>query len=312
MIKKILCVVLTAFCFVGVGHCFPVLMGRVVDDAHILTNQQKDDLDRVLTQASPHQVVAVSLSSLDGKEIEEYGYQLGRHWGIGRRDENDGVLVLIAPNERQLRIEVGYGLEHVLTDAQSSRIVNNVMVPLARQGKYDEALVQGATAVVQVLIGDAPNLTENVSSDSKVMSDAWGFICVGSLLFWFVLMLGLGIAHWKLKDYKKNSRQNRFLFFYENVLYNSALWNMYIVIMLGAFGSFILYLIVFIIMFWSVNIGNVRRWRKNPKFPYKESEVYGGRGGRAGSSFFGGGRSSGGGFHGGGGSFGGGGASGRF
>lgn len=311
MIKKFFFAVLGVLCFVGGAYSFPALTGRVVDAAHILTQQQKDDLEQVLKQVSPHQVVAVSLSSLDGKEIEEYGYQLGRHWGIGRRGEDDGVLVLIAPNQRQLRIEVGYGLEHTLTDAISSRIVNRVMLPLARQGKFDEALVQGATSVVQVLTGEATDLTKNVSSDSKVMSDAWGFMCVGSLLFWFVLMLGLGVAHWKLKNYKKNSRQNRFLFFYENVLYNSALWNMYIVIVLGAFGSFVLYLIVFIIMLCAVNSGNIKRWHKNPKFPYKESEYYGGGHSNRGSSFFGvGGRS--GGFHGGGGSFGGGGASGRF
>lgn len=313
MIKKFFFAVFGVLCFVGGGYCFPALTGRVVDDAHILTQQQKDNLEQILEQVSPSQVVAVSLSSLDGKEIEEYGYQLGRHWGIGRREENDGVLVLIAPNERQLRIEVGYGLEHTLTDAISGRIVNSVMVPLARQGNFDEALIQGATSVVQVLTGKAPDLTttENVSSDSQIMSDTWGFTCVAALSVWFVLMLCVVIAHWKLKNYKKNSRQNRFLFFCENVLYNSVCWNMYIVIMLAAFGSFVLYLIVLFFALWAVNSGNVERWRKNPKFPYKEPESSGGGFHGGGGSFGGGGHSSGG-FHGGGGSFGGGGASGRF
>lgn len=153
MMKKFLFVVLSVFCFMGNALSFPVLSGRVVDDAHILTQQQKNDLEQILKQVEPHQVVAVSLSSLDGKEIEEYGYQLGRYWGIGRRGENDGVLVLIAPNERQLRIEVGYGLEHILTDAKSSEIVNRIMMPLARQGKYGEALIQGSVAVIDVLGG---------------------------------------------------------------------------------------------------------------------------------------------------------------
>lgn len=153
MIKKIICFVLIAFCFVGQVECFPALTGRVVDNASILTQQQKRDLIQILGQAEPHQVVAVSLDSLEGQEIEDYGYQLGRYWGIGRKDINDGVLVLIAPNERQLRIEVGYGLEGVLTDALCSEIVNKIMLPLAREGKYDEALIQGATAVVQVLGG---------------------------------------------------------------------------------------------------------------------------------------------------------------
>ena len=316
MIKKLCFVVLAAFCFTGAVHCFPVLTGRVVDEANILTEQQKNNLEQVLGQAHPHQVVAVSLNSLDGKEIEEYGYQLGRHWGIGRKDENDGVLILIAPNQRQLRIEVGYGLEHILTDAQSSNIVNHIMLPLARQGKYDEALIQGATSVVGVLAGetsDFASTTENVSTDSRVMSDAWGFLCVGSLLFWFVLLLGLIPVQSKLKNYKKSSRQNRFLFFYENVLYTNALWNMYVVIMLGAVGSFVLYWIILPILLWFINMENISRWHKNPKFPYKKSQY--GKGDDASngkSSWFVVGGRSGGGFRGGGGSFGGGGASGRF
>ena len=318
MIKKIFFVVLTAFCFTGVVHGFPVLTGRVVDEANILSEQQKNDLERVLEQVHPHQVVAVSLKSLDGKEIEEYGYQLGRHWGIGRKGENDGVLVLIAPNQRQLRIEVGYGLEHVLTDAQSSKIVNNVMVPLARDGKYDEALVQGATAVVQVLGGKIPNqlstTDENVSTSYGSPVVAW--IIVLSFLLWFGLMIGLSFVQTKCKHYKRSSKQNRFLFFYENVFCSSLTYNIIIVFILAGAQSVLLYLAFLLSGLFVVNSGNMVRWHKNPKFPYKKQfqQSGGGSSSHGGWSSSGGSFSSHGGssFHGGGGSFGGGGASGRF
>jgi len=312
MIKKIICFVLIAFCFVGRGECFPALTGRVVDNAHILTQQQKSDLTKVLEQIEPHQVVAVSLDSLDGQEIEDYGYQLGRHWGIGRKDINDGVLVLIAPNERQLRIEVGYGLEDVLTDAQSSKIVNSVMIPLARDGKYDEALIQGATAVVHVLKGETNFYSGDVANIEG--SPALAIVGVISFVLFFVLGIGLGIVQNKCKYYKRSSRQNRILFFYENVLFQSMIYNIYVAILGTATGSFSIYLMVLIPVLLLVNLGNIRRWIKNPRFPYKEQVASGGsrRGSSGGGHSSSWGHSGGSSFHGGGGSFGGGGASGRF
>jgi uncharacterized protein len=99
---------------------FPVLSGRVIDDAHILSDQTKNDLDQklaALEASNSRQLVVVTLPSLQGYEISDYGYQLGRAWGIGQAKLNNGVLFIIAPNERKVRIEVGYGLEPILTDA---------------------------------------------------------------------------------------------------------------------------------------------------------------------------------------------------
>src|SRR5690242_18130047 len=106
---------------------FPDLNGRrVVDEAHILSpeavvrmSQESADLEH----ATGHRFVVVTLPSLRGYEIGDYGYQLLRHWGIGRREQDDGALLIIAPNERKVRVEVGYGLEPVLTDALSSVII---------------------------------------------------------------------------------------------------------------------------------------------------------------------------------------------
>src|SRR5690242_21298675 len=105
---------------------FPPLTGRVVDDAHILSEGTKTQLTQKLEDLenrTSRQLVVVTLPSLQGYEIEDYGYQLGRAWGIGQKKLNNGVLFLIAPNERKVRIEVGYGLEPILTDALSSVIL---------------------------------------------------------------------------------------------------------------------------------------------------------------------------------------------
>src|ERR1700759_4620969 len=101
---------------------FPVLTGRVVDDAHILSDTTTADLNRklaALESATSRQMVVVTLPSLQGYEISDYGYQLGRAWGIGQGKLNNGLLLIVAPKERRVRIEVGYGLEPIVTDAFS-------------------------------------------------------------------------------------------------------------------------------------------------------------------------------------------------
>ncbi|HSH49628.1 MAG TPA: TPM domain-containing protein, partial [Halomonas sp.] len=104
---------------------FPELTGRVVDRAELLdpaTESRLSDMLAAHEKASTEQLVVVTLPNLQGASIEQYGYQLGRHWGIGQAEKDNGALLIVAPNERKVRIEVGYGLEGRLTDAQSSVI----------------------------------------------------------------------------------------------------------------------------------------------------------------------------------------------
>lgn len=210
--KKLIFTFLITFCLAGKALCFPALTGRVVDEANLLTYSQKEQLEQLLQQAEPHQVVAVSLISLEGKEIEEYGYQLGRHLGIGRKDINDGVLVLIAPNQRQLRIEVGYGLEGTLTDALCSRIVNGIMLPLARQGKYAEALIEGSQAVLKTLKGEElfisqtrqDNTTEKFFNILKICLS----IFAGAIIFIIGVFLVILGQEPKTKKRKKSGLSN--------------------------------------------------------------------------------------------------------
>jgi uncharacterized protein len=144
------------------GHAdptFPPLTGRVVDDANILSPQTEADLTaklQALEEKTGRQLVVATLPSLQGYEIEEYGYQLGRAWKIGQKGEDNGALLIVAPNEHKVRVEVGYGLEGVLTDALSSVILQQRVLPRFRAGDMEGGVVSGTEALIdQLSLGDA-------------------------------------------------------------------------------------------------------------------------------------------------------------
>ncbi|MDB5423726.1 MAG: hypothetical protein JWQ29_1142 [Phenylobacterium sp.] len=133
---------------------FPPLTGRVVDNAHVLSAGTAQKLDAELAQLEAqtgHQLVVATVPDLQGYEIEDYGYQLGRTWALGKKGVNDGVILLVAPKERKVRIEVGYGLEPVLTDALTSVILQTKVLPQFKQGRMEQGIVDGAEALVQQL-----------------------------------------------------------------------------------------------------------------------------------------------------------------
>lgn len=135
---------------------FPTLSGRVVDDGQMLDPATRQQLTQTLEaheKATGEQVVVVTVPDLQGTPIEEFGYQLGRAWGIGQKDKNNGALLIVARDDRKLRIEVGYGLEDRLTDAQSSVIINQVITPAFRAGNVSQGIRDGVAAMLQVLGG---------------------------------------------------------------------------------------------------------------------------------------------------------------
>lgn len=135
----------------------PPLSGRVVDRAELLDTQTEARLTSMLAaheQATTEQVVVVTLPDLQGRSIEEIGLQLGRKWGIGQQGEDNGALLIVARDDRRMRIEVGYGLEGRLTDAQSSVIINRIMAPAFREGDFARGISEGTEAIIQVLGGD--------------------------------------------------------------------------------------------------------------------------------------------------------------
>jgi len=152
---------------------FPALTGRVVDDAHILSAPTVQKLDGELAdleKQTGHQVVVATVSDLQGYDIADYGYQLGRAWGIGRKDQNDGVVFLVAPNDRKVRIEVGYGLEPVLTDALSSVILQSKVLPRFREGRMEQGVVDGTEAVIQQLALPEDQAKANVAQAAQAQA----------------------------------------------------------------------------------------------------------------------------------------------
>jgi uncharacterized protein len=136
---------------------FPALSGRVIDQAGIITYADRQELEQSLKELeakSSDQLVVVTLKSLEGLDIADYGYQLGRHWKIGQAPLNNGVLLIIAPNDRKLRIEVGRGLEGQLTDIMSSLIINNAILPGFRRGEPVAGIKAGVRDISSVLLGD--------------------------------------------------------------------------------------------------------------------------------------------------------------
>jgi uncharacterized protein len=138
---------------------FPPLTGRVVDQAQVISPQGMRTLNEHLAahEAATHQqVVVATVPSLQGQAIAEYGYQLGRAWGIGEKDKNTGAILLVAPTEREVRIEVGYGLEGTLTDAASRLIIERSIIPEFRAGRMESGIIRGTDAILATLRGDAP------------------------------------------------------------------------------------------------------------------------------------------------------------
>jgi uncharacterized protein len=136
---------------------FPALSGQVVDTAGMIDSDSKERLSQMLRaheELTTEQVVVVTLPDLQGSTIEDFGYQLGRFWGIGQKGKDNGALLIVAKDERKVRIEVGYGLEDRLTDAQSSVIINQIITPAFKQGDFVGGISKGTEAIVQVLGGD--------------------------------------------------------------------------------------------------------------------------------------------------------------
>ncbi|MDM5115043.1 TPM domain-containing protein [Aeromonas salmonicida] len=136
---------------------FPALSGRVVDEANLMSRKQAHQLTQQLAafeKRSGIQLVVVSIDSLNGETIEEYGYQLGRHWGIGQKGKNNGVLLLIAQDERKVRIEVGYGLEGALPDAIAANIIQTRILPAFKRGDMVAGVVAGSQSIMQALAGE--------------------------------------------------------------------------------------------------------------------------------------------------------------
>jgi uncharacterized protein len=135
----------------------PALTGRVVDDAHVLSRPAQGRLTRRLADLeskTSDQLVVVTLPSLGDVPIEAVGLRLGNGWAIGRKGLDNGALLIVAPHDRKVRIEVGCGLEGLLTDARAAAIIQQKLIPLFRTGNYDGAAEAGVAAIADILESD--------------------------------------------------------------------------------------------------------------------------------------------------------------
>jgi uncharacterized protein len=134
--------------------------GWVHDEAGILSAGTKAELEAILQaerDSTSNQIAILIINSLDGGSLEEFALSVAEKWGIGKKGKDNGVLFLIAMQERQMRLEVGRGLEGTLTDLMSSRINRNEVVPHFRQGNYDAGVVAGTKAIIQTIKGEYKN-----------------------------------------------------------------------------------------------------------------------------------------------------------
>ena len=297
----------------------PYLTGRVVDNANILSagaKQKIAQLSEAREKASGDQVVVLTMPSLEGESIEGYATKVFDAWKLGQKGKDNGVLVIVAPSDRKMRIEVGYGLEGTLTDATSSRIVREAMTPRFKQNDFDGGVTAGVQAIVDTLEGKGEwasggsASTEPTSSTKKsafssiedqlppwpmrILLGAFIFGIIGLFTFLGVMTPGMG---W-------------FLYFFL-----IPFWAMFPIIVLGVKGALIL-LGIYVVGFPIAKLIVSRQpWylKAAHEMKTKGTTSIGGMVVTSGGSGSSGGFSSGGGgFSGGGGSSGGGGASGSW
>lgn len=144
----------------------PALTSPVVDNAKIMPESKRQELEQFLLSLdknSSAQIAVLTIPSLKGESLEGYSIKVAREWGLGNAEDSKGVLLLIAFDEKKIRIETGYGVEGDLTDAKCGMIIRNVIAPNFQNGKYSEGIIKGAKAIAKIIAPDA-----QISGDAEI------------------------------------------------------------------------------------------------------------------------------------------------
>ena len=173
---------------------FPTLPGRIVDQANIVSAETRQTIEPKLADLeskSGIQLVVATVSSLEGQEIEPYANELFRTWKLGEKAKNNGVLLLVAPNEHRVRIEVGYGLEGTLTDALSKVIITNAITPRFKTGDFNGGITRGVDDIITVLTTDAAEWQQRPSLrlDSAQSGGPPDWLIIGAIIIFLGLMI---------------------------------------------------------------------------------------------------------------------------
>lgn len=286
----------------------PYLSGRVNDYAGILTNNKIQELEKKLKDhetATSNQVVVLTMRSLEGENLEEFSLKVAETWKLGQKDKDNGVLLLIAKNDRKLRIEVGYGLEGVLTDALCAQIIRNEITPEFKSGNFDTGVEKGVDSILNAIKGEyKPSDETGTSPDPSKVADTVsdGMPLVAQLFMGMVFVIVVGTHTFSALFFEGG-------FGWFHYLFMIPFYAAFPMIILGSKG--VIVLIAYVIGFPIAKVVYVPS-----KAGKKISQKFGknfkrsGKGGSSSGGWSGGGSS--GGFSGGGGSFGGGGSSGSW
>ncbi len=200
------------FCLLSIAYCLlffsshlifaqktiPELWGqRVHDEAHALKQATIDKLEKdlkVYEDSTTNQIAILIVQSLDGEVIEEYSLKVAEKWKLGTKSKDNGALLLIAIDDHKMRIEVGHGLEGVLTDAQSNRIIRNEMAPNFRRGDYDAGVLAAVTAMEKAIGGEySADDADDATNDLDSMDTGTKILIAGVIFLFLGLFAGIGL-----------------------------------------------------------------------------------------------------------------------
>jgi uncharacterized protein len=170
---------------------YPELTGRVVDQANVIPDADRVTLQKKLKELedkSGIQLVVATIRSLDGYDVETYANGLFRAWKLGEAKKNNGVLFLVAPSERKMRIEVGYGLEGTLTDALSKVILATAVTPKFKTGDFGAGIERGVDGIIEVLSGDSAEWVKKVRPQPTAFDELLPLLIFALFIFIFVMM----------------------------------------------------------------------------------------------------------------------------
>lgn len=188
------------------------LTGRVVDQAGLIDAATEAALTAKLAafeQKSSDQIVVATMDSLDGDSIEDFANRQFRAWGLGQAGENNGILLLVAKDDRKMRIEVGYGLEGTLTDLHSKLIIENTMVPAFRAGDFSGGISRAVDDIIMVLEGNAAELEARAERNQDAPADIDWFVVIFVTL-WVTLFVGGFLISFLAPIYGRKLGPNRY------------------------------------------------------------------------------------------------------
>ena len=222
----------------------PYLTGRVTDNAQIISESMRRSITEQLKaheEATGNQIAVLTIPTLEGESIENFADEVFKAWKLGKKGKDNGILLIVVPNDRRVRIEVGYGLEGTLPDSAAGSIIRNVMTPQFKNGAFDAGISAGVQAIIAVLKGGQapePEQKTKASSGSSMECPDMSLtekLLFGSFIFGIIgLFTFLGIV---------TPRMGWFLYFFL-----IPFWAMFPIVVVGTKGALYL-LIAYLVLF---------------------------------------------------------------